>query len=131
MDILQSHDDLAAPYWPLQECHPELLVLLVVKPRELLQLWDLLMQPHMYWFHRGLEVIQQTFWERGFSQRLYRDVEVDLHLGCIWESRQFSVIGAIEGYLFTVHQLTISSLYDWGVIRRIRWTLHSTNWCWS
>ena len=46
---------LVALCWPQKDWFADLLSLLVDEPLELSQVWNLLVQPHVQKFHRGLE----------------------------------------------------------------------------
>ena len=50
-----------------EEWFVDLLSLLIDEPLELPQVWNLLVQPHVLKFHRGLEVTQHLVRKAGFS----------------------------------------------------------------
>ena len=49
---------LITPLWPQKEWFADLLSLLVTEPLKLPQVWNLLVQPHVRKFHRGLETLR-------------------------------------------------------------------------
>ena len=64
--------------WPQKEWFTDILSLLIDEPLELLQVWNLLVQPHLCKFHRGLGTLWLHVWRlssvlserRAFLDRL-------------------------------------------------------------
>ena len=54
---------LETPLWPQNECFTDLLSLLVDEPLELPQVWNLLVQPNVRKFHRGLGTLHLHAWK--------------------------------------------------------------------
>ena len=54
---------LVAPLWPQKEWFACLLSMLIDEPFELPQVWNLLVQPHMRMFHRGLVTLHLHMWK--------------------------------------------------------------------
>ena len=54
---------LVAPLWPQKEWFTDLLSLLISEPLKLLQVWNLLVQPHVQKFHRGLGTLHPHTWK--------------------------------------------------------------------
>ena len=48
---------LVTPLWPHREWFPDPLSLLVAEPLDLARLWNLLVQPHIWKFYQGLDIL--------------------------------------------------------------------------
>ena len=68
---------LIAPLWPQKEWFADLLALLVVEPLELPRVWNLLVQPHVRKYYRGLETFRLHTWNLSSDlseKQVFREV---------------------------------------------------------